>query len=338
MDIFDTNVLVGLVPNLKLSQNWLLDTFFPNIVTSDSEFVSIDVDIGIRRMSPFVSPMVEGKLVESRRFQTNTFKPAYIKDLRTPDLRKPLRRAIGERIGGELTGAERAMANLQFEMADQVDMLNRRLEWMAAQILQTGKVLITGEGFEDTLVDFNRDASLTVALAGAAKWGQAGVSPAQSIEDWQTLVLQKSGSAPIDVVFTNTAWKWFIADQRVKDSVWFPRSGDSQIEFGGGKKRGAVFKGMWGNFRLWLYNDWYVDANNVEQPMLPDGTVLLSDEDLMGTRAFGMILDDDFQYQPMPYAPKSWVPKNPAIRHLLMQSSPIVIPNRVNAMLAATVI
>jgi hypothetical protein len=38
--------------------------------------VAIDVDVGLRRMAPFVSPLVEGKMVESRKYQTNTFKPA----------------------------------------------------------------------------------------------------------------------------------------------------------------------------------------------------------------------------------------------------------------------
>src|SRR5579885_482605 len=152
--IFDTNVLIQVVPNLKRAQKFLLDTFFPNIVTSDTEFVSIDVDVGKRRMSPFVSPLVEGKLVEQRRMQTNIFKPAYIKDKRAPDLRKPVRRMIGERIGGELTGAEREMANLEAEMTDQIDLIDRRLEWMAAQVLSTGTVLIKGEGFPTSLVDF----------------------------------------------------------------------------------------------------------------------------------------------------------------------------------------
>ncbi|CDH24355.1 Major head protein (fragment) [Xenorhabdus bovienii str. kraussei Becker Underwood] len=120
MNIYDTNVLVQVVPNLKTSQNWLLDKFFPNIVESDTEEVSIDVDVGLRRMAPFVSPLVEGKLVESRKFQTNNFKPAYIKDKRAPDLRKPIRRQIGERIGGQYTAAEREMLNIQFELADQI--------------------------------------------------------------------------------------------------------------------------------------------------------------------------------------------------------------------------
>ncbi|HCQ4019366.1 TPA: major capsid protein, partial [Escherichia coli] len=82
MNIFDTNVLIQVVPNLMTSQNWLLDKFFPNIVESDTEEVSIDVDVGLRRLAPFVSPLVEGKLVEARKFQTNSFKPAYIKDKR----------------------------------------------------------------------------------------------------------------------------------------------------------------------------------------------------------------------------------------------------------------
>ena len=108
-------------------------------------------------MAPFVSPLVQGKLVEQRRYQTNIFKPAYIKDKRAPDLRKPVRRMIGERIGGEMSGAEREAANLEFELTDQVDVLNRRLEWMGAQALTKGQVIVEGEGFDTVVVDFGRD-------------------------------------------------------------------------------------------------------------------------------------------------------------------------------------
>ncbi|WP_047867303.1 major capsid protein, partial [Sphingomonas paucimobilis] len=137
---YTTAEIVGVVPNLKTSQNFLLDRFFGNIVEYDTEEVAIDIDIGLRRMSPFCSPLVEGKLVEQRKYATNKFRPAYIKDKRAPDLRKPVRRTIGERIGGELTGEERMLLNLEFEMADQIDMVNRRLEWMASSALQTGTI------------------------------------------------------------------------------------------------------------------------------------------------------------------------------------------------------
>ncbi|MEM8109391.1 major capsid protein, partial [Morganella morganii subsp. sibonii] len=208
MNIFDTNVLIQVVPNLMTSQNWLLDKFFPNIVESDTEEVSIDVDVGLRRLAPFVSPLVEGKLVEARKFQTNSFKPAYIKDKRAPDLRKPIRRQIGERIGGQYSAAEREMLNLQFELTDQIDMINRRLEWMAASALQTGTVTVTGEGYETQVVDFGRSSDLTIALSGADKWpetveaGKTNTKPTDNIEDWAQRMLKESGAVATDIVFT----------------------------------------------------------------------------------------------------------------------------------------
>ncbi len=342
--VFDTNALIQVVPNLKRAQKFLLDKFFPNIVMSDTEFVSIDVDVGKRRMSPFVSPLVEGKLVEQRRYQTNIFKPAYIKDKRAPDLRKPVRRMIGERIGGDLQGAEREMANLEFEMTDQIDMIDRRLEWMAAQALVSGSVTIAGDGFPTVVVDFGRDAGLTIANASGAKWTAANISagtasPSKDIETWQHDILKKSGGVPTDIVFTTSAWNGFILDPVVKQTIWYPGNGGqgNTINVGAQIQRGAIYKGRWGNYDLWVYNDWYVDDNNVEQPMLVDGTVVMAGEDLLGTRAFGQILDPAFNYEALPYAPKTWVEQDPAQRYILMQSSPIVIPSRVNASLAATV-
>ncbi|MGR2678721.1 major capsid protein [Chromobacterium haemolyticum] len=336
--IYDTNTLIQVVPNLKRAQSFLLDTFFPNIVMSETEFVSIDVDVGKRRMSPFVSPLVEGKLVEQRRYQTNVFKPAYIKDKRAPDLRKPVRRQIGERIGGELSAAEREMANLQFEMEDQLDMLTRRLEWMAAQALLLGKVTISGDGFPTVVVDFGRDASLTTALTGGAQWGQAGVVPSQMLETWGHQVLKKSGGVCTNLVFTTSSWLNFIQDPVVKTAIWYPGSGQGNtVQIGAQTQRGAVYKGRWGQYDLWLYNDWYVDDNNVEQPMLPDGTVIMCGPDMQGTRAFGQILDPAFNYAGLPFAPKTWMQDDPAQRLIMMQSSPIVIPSQVNACFAATV-
>ncbi|TCK43989.1 major capsid protein E [Paraburkholderia sp. BL8N3] len=342
--IYDTNTLIQVVQNLKMAQSFLLDRFFRNMITSDTEFVSIDVDVGKRRMSPFCSPLVEGKLVESRRYQTNTFKPPYIKDKRAPDLRKPVRRMIGERIGGEVTPVEREQMNLEFELNDQIDMLTRRLEWMAAQALVTGTVTVSGEGFPTTVIDFGRDGSLTIALAGGAQWTAANITagtanPTGNIETWQQAVLKSSGAVATDIVFTPKAWNGFKLDPVLKGAILYPTLGENGnvVNVGAQIDRGGVYKGRWGQYDLWLYNDWYVDDNNVEQPMLPDGTLLMSGPNLDGTRAFGQIIDPAFSYASMPFAPKTWLKDDPAQRFIMMQSSPLVIPSRVNASLAATV-
>lgn len=344
MNIYDTMVLVALVQNLKTSQNFLADTFFQNIIESESEKVAIDIDVGKRRMSPFVSPLHEGRLVEQRRYQTNEFKPAYIKDKRAPDVRKPVRRQIGERIGGELTGAQREMANVQMEMADQIDMLNRRIEWMAAQVMQSGTITIAGDGFPSVTIDFGRASGLTITLSGGTRWGQAGVSPAANIETWALAMLKADGVVATDIVFTTTAWNYFKADTAVAGAILYPAWNPSGnvINPGAQVKKGAQYKGRWGNFDLYVYNDWYVDTNEVEQPMLTDGQVLMSgsapDSGMSGVRAFGQILDPEFNYAPMAYAPKSWTEKDPAQRLLMMQSAPLLIPARANGCLSAQVI
>jgi hypothetical protein len=253
---------------------------------------------------------------------------------------------IGERIGGNLTGAEREMANLNAEMADQVDILTRRLEWMAASALTTGTVTIVGEGFETVVINFGRDAGLTIALSGGNRWGQTlnddgrDTNIVPQIEAWGLMVLQKSGASPTDIVFTRSPWSWFIKAEGVQGAIQYPKlaSSGNDINPGPAPIKGAVYKGRWGNYDLWVYNDWYVDDNNVEQPMIADGQIIMSGpEILMGTRAFGMIMDPSFNYGPMAFAPKTWVTEDPAQRLIMMQSSPIVIPSRVNAALCATV-
>jgi hypothetical protein len=346
---YDTIGLIQVVPNLKRPVTFLLDKFFPNTVMSDTEFVAIDVDVGKRRMSPFVSPLVEGRLVEQRRIQTNVFKPPYIKDKRAPDLRKPVRRMIGERIGGEMTGEERMMANLSFEMTDQLEMITRRLEWMAASALTTGTVTVAGDGFPTQLIDFGRAASQTLALTGTAQWTNANVvtsgggpgtaSPVANIETWQHNILKSSGARVEDIVFSTSAWTGFIADPLLKGAIYYPKLGESgnALDIGAKIASGAVFKGRWGQYDLWLYNEWAVDENNFERPLIPDGMVILTGPDMMGTRGFAQIMDPDFNYEAMPFAPKTWTQKDPAQRFLMMQSAPIVIPSRVNAAMAVQV-
>lgn len=350
--IFDTNDLIQVVPNLKVAQTFLLDQFFPFIQQSDTEFVSIDVDVGKRRLAPFVSPMVEGKLVEQRRIQTNTFKPPYIKDKRAPDLRKPVRRMIGERIGGDKNPVERMMQNLEFEMADQIDMIQRRMEWMAAQCLISGTLTMKGDGFPAVTIDFGRSSTLTVTLTSTDLWDHdpstSTATPALDIDEWQNRVLKASGSTVTDIVFTPTPWYYFTLDKAilnaiVSDTSKFAYPNKNQVQMASEAKHGAVLKGVWGSYRLWVYNDWYVDSGTEggtleqEYRMIPDGTILLTSAALMGVRAFGVIMDPDFNYEAMPYAPKIWTQPDPAQRFMLMQSAPLPIPARVNACLSAVV-
>jgi len=56
MDIFSTHVLSKVVENLPTPSSFLLDTFFPNVQTSEKEEIYFDVTDSKPRITPFVSP------------------------------------------------------------------------------------------------------------------------------------------------------------------------------------------------------------------------------------------------------------------------------------------
>jgi hypothetical protein len=336
--IYDTAVLVRVVQSLLTPQSFLLDRFFPMVDEQTTESIVFDVENGKRRMSPFVSPLVEGKVVADKTYTTNSLKPAYIKDKRVLRPNQSLKRRAGERIGGQMSPQERMQANLGTSMQDQLEMLTRRLEWMAAGALHSSKYTITGEGFPETEINFARDAALSVALTTTARWGESGVSIADDIEGWLTLMLKKSGSVVTDMIMTPDTWALFIADEKVKATLdTTVRGGSSSLDNGPNVKTGAVWKGKYGTYDVWVYNDWYVDDAGVEQPILPAYSFILASSQLEGVRHYGAILDEEAGLQPMAYFPKSWVKKDPSVRYLLMQSAPLVVPYRPNASFRATV-
>jgi Phage major capsid protein E len=50
-----------------------------------------------------------------------------------------------------------------------------------------------------------------------------------------------------------------------------------------------------------------------------------------------MIMDPAFNYVSLPFAPKTWLNEDPAQRFMMMQSAPLPIPQRPNAVLGAQV-
>ena len=58
MDIYSTQVLAKVVERLHTPPSFLLDTFFPNVQTSDKEEIFFDVTDSKPRISPFVSPLL----------------------------------------------------------------------------------------------------------------------------------------------------------------------------------------------------------------------------------------------------------------------------------------
>ncbi|MBI5135780.1 MAG: major capsid protein [Nitrospirae bacterium] len=338
MDLFSTNTLTAVVDSLIRPPSFFLDRYFPTIETSETEEIHFDVTDAEERLAPFVSPLVEGKIVESQGFNTKTFKPAYIKDKVVFDPFSPLKRRAGEAIGGSARPMDRTAANLADALAKQSVRLTRRLEVMAAEALRAGQVTVAGDGYPTVVVDYGRNAGHTVTLGAGSKWGDAGIKPLDDLEDWATTVLDDSGSTITDVVMSPDAWRKFREDADVKAILDNRRGGDGSNLSLVRRLGHATFQGNIGDFDIWVYGGKYKDSAGVRQSILPAGTVMLLSSDVDGRRHFGAIRDEEAGFQAREMFPKSWIKKDPSVRYLLMQSAPLTVPYRPDATFTATVL
>lgn len=341
MNVYETTALVGIVNRIRVPHTALLDLFFGETVESDEEEIAFDVEIDKRRVSPFVSPLIAGKVVQSKGWSTDRFKPAYIKDKRVIDPTRPLRRAIGEQIGGDpaQSAANREAANVARELADQIDMFNMRLELMAADALIDGIVTVEGEGYDSVAVNFGRDAALSVTLTSTDRWGESAGTPLADINTWRRLVLAKSGVKVTDIVMGSGAIDNFLADPAVERVLNTDFNGNSSvIDLAAQIGEGAELQGKLGATgpNIWAYSQTYHDGDDAEQNVLGEHQVLMgSRTQTGGVRYFGAIRDPKAGLQAMPYFPKSWTEEDPACRFLMLQSAPLVVPTRVNSTFAA---
>lgn len=342
MDLYSTSVLNGVaqakqvlpVPSFFLS-------FFGSAIYHETEEVVFDLADDKPRISPFVHPMHEGKLVESGGYTSKMVKPAYIKDKRVHNPTKALKRLAGEPITGDMTNEQRLQAAIVSDIADQRRMLARRWEIMAGEALISGTQTIIGDGF-NAVVDYQRDSGLVKTLTAGDKW-DASTAPdiGGQIEDWDGLLADKCGFNTSHIIMDRKAWKLFKKNTNLKAELDLRRGTESvtpniapmlQME-------GVSVKGYYGEYPIFVYNHKYIDpVDGQTKQVMPDNTVVLvSREGLQGVRHFGAIKDLKANIQARDVFVKSWEVEDPSARFLLMQSAPIMVPYNVNAALVATV-
>ena len=347
LDLYTPAVLDRVITDLRddpVIGTFLTSRYFAEEAHSTEEAIYFDVLTGKPRLAPFVSPLVEGQIVQSLGYATNSFKPAYIKDKRVFEDGKTVRRLPGQPIAAALDPLAIRLRNIETETADQIAMVKRRMEWMAASALVTGSVTVSGEKYQTSVVNFGRDPALTVALSGTGTgdgntWAAGGGNPLGNLETWSGLIRSKSGARAGDAIFSQGAWSNFIQNAGVRQLLTAGKfSQSTDIDIGPrAATYGATFKGTVGDFNIFIYADSYVDDSGTSQLYIPDGYVLMLSEQLEGVRYFGGIKDEQAGFQAKDYYQKSWTQPDPAVRFLMLQSAPLVVPYRVNASLSAKV-
>lgn len=338
IDIYSTAFVNRVVDELIPVPTVFLDLFFPEVLNHDTEEVAIDKATDKPRITPFVHPLHEGKVVDSLGYTTKLVKPAYIKDLRVHNPLKAIKRRAGESLQGGMSPAQRQQLNLVDDLADQRRMATRRMEVMAIEAVRDGRCTIVGEGF-NAIVDFGRDPSLTETLAGADKWdASADVDIPAQLEEWSQEIADFDGSVEA-VIMDSLAWRKFSTNTKVKGLLDIRRGDNSNLVISPeiAIRAGVQYKGMLGNFPIWVYSGSYIDpADGATKKYMTDNTVVLAGRRIEGVRHFGAIMDVDVLVSREFYA-QTWTERNPSRRMMMMESAPLLVPYRPNSSKKITV-
>lgn len=342
-DLYGTAELMDVVTVSPIESAYWLDNFFTSERTFTTEEVLLDKIKGFRRLAPFVSPVVQGRVMRTRGYETFSFAPAYVKPKHVVDPNRQFTRRAGETPGlGSSTPAARWNASITENMAEENDSIRRRENWMAAMAIIYGQVTITGEDYPTQVVDFRRNAGLSRILTSTARWGEAAADPLADIADLRTQSFTLSGSPITRLTMGLDAFDLFFEDEKVEALLKgqeignVARTSDSMLSALGSPGQPYEYRGVLqgangqGRLEVYTYNEMYDDENDVAQPIMSTYSVVGTGPSIRGVRCYGAIRDKRAGLQALSRFPKMWDQEDPSLTYTMTQSAPIMVPMNID--------
>lgn len=334
IDIFDTRTMLEAVEQMLRPRRWLRDTFFPAAPPSDTESLDVDIIKGGRKLAPFCSPLAEGKVIPGVGFTTQTLKPGYIKPKRPTTAADLLHRSPGQILyaGGE-TIEQRAQKKLGEDLADLMDTIDRREEWMAASALDLGAITmkIKGETADQSvLVDFQMAATHKITLTATDLWSDAASDPLAKLASVSAIIRKDSGVSPNTLVLGSDAAAAFVGNAKVQKFLDLravdmgeikPMELPDGVTYIGRLRYPGLF------VDVYSYDEWFEhEDTGVLTPMVPVKKAWLGSNRSANRTQYAVIQDIEAiegGQAAVSRFPKSWVTKDPAVRWLMVQAAPL---------------
>ena len=341
MDMYNTADLLAALDISRKPSRFLTQMFFPQVALSDKAEVAIDVISGNRKLAPLVMPTVQGRPVRARGFSTKTVAPAYLKP-KTPLLPSDntVRRA-GELFSQPLSPAERRMLNISDIMVQQYEQIENRIEWMAAQALNSGAITLVSDDYPETVIDFGRKSTHTISLASSEKWNASTGKPLTNLDTWAALINADGGGAVTDVVMGSSVFSAFRSNPEVVAMYANQQNPGGPLPSlvpTGFDQNDCTYHGQFGQYRIWTTTATYDNDAGVATPYVAAGDVLvIAKGGLNGIVGYGAILDNEV-LMPMAVYPKMWTTDDPSATFIMTQSAPITIPANPDSVIRATVL
>ncbi|MDR7318909.1 major capsid protein [Brevibacillus nitrificans] len=340
-DIYALPTLLKVIGQLPPPSTYILDTFFQDGETFETENVEIQTMKGNKPIAPYVSELQPGKVILRTGFTAKQYKPALIKPARPITAIDLKTRAAGESLFNPDNPEMRARKLLAKDIVDLQDTITRRLVQQAAELIFTGKVTQIGEGVEQ-VIDY--DFTNMVTLSGTNLWSNPDSDPIKFLAQQRKLILDGNAPTPNVVLADYDAAVALMRHPKVLELA-----NNRGVDIGTIDTTllpdGVTHHGRLRDVGLdvYSYTGTYTDDDGVEQPFIPAGTIaLLSTRDKFSFHYGANVIMDPKSEQFVrvmgKITPQSWVTVEPAQRWLQMLSRPLAVPANVSGWAVAKVL
>lgn len=340
-DIYATPTLLKVVDQMTPLSTYILDKFFEDGESFDTEWVEIQTVKGNKPIAPYVSELQPGKVIARSGFQAKQYKPLLIKPARAITVNDLKVRSAGESLINPESPEVRARKLLARDMNELNDTITRRLIEQAATLMFTGKVTQIGEGVSQ-VIDY--DFTNKVILSGTDLWSNSASDPIAFLSSKRRIILGGNGPNPDILLCDYDAAVALMRHPKILELA-NNRGVDVGVLDTTLLPDGVTYHGRLRDVGLdvYSYTGTYTDDAGTEQPFIPAGYVaMLSSRDKFKFHYGATVIMDKATEQFVNFrgklAAQSWVTIEPAQRWLQLLSRPLAVPPNVAGWYVAKVL
>lgn len=280
LDLYRTTVLLEAIRLTPPNATFIRDRYFPVVKEFITEDCLVDIKRRQRVMAPIVSRRKRGQVVERYPYSTFRIEPPYISPARTLTLEDLEKRMPGEDLFDPMSIEERQMALLTEDTEELMEQIDRREEWMAAQVLTTGGITVPSDDPTDPYeFQVNYNFNQFIQLTGSSTWDQYTTNnPFLDLQVGQDLVTQQSTLTPNTAIMNPYTFRFFVASQQVQ-RTFFAR----QIDIGAIAPKETdsaarmVCRLVDPPIDIWVYNEWFfTPQTGANTKLIPNGVVVIA--------------------------------------------------------------
>lgn len=343
MDIYKTKVILQAVEQIKPVNTFLRTVFFPFSKTLLTEDVLIDSKKGKRKVAPFVAPRVGGVVVSREGYKTNKITAPRIAPERALTIDDISSRLMGEAIESTKTPEQRQAEILGQDIAELTEMIDRREELMVRELLFSNKIPVKGyadynsKNTVDMVIDYGKKEEFKITNL----WNTKEANIFSDLKSMREKIVKESGVSPNILIMASDVIDALLENEKFMKLLDTKNINVGQID----PKILVNGANYWGRLTalgidLYSYDEWFLDDDNKEKAMIPEGSILMGSQGL-GTVAYGLVTQMEqtgFKSYEGSKVPKIWDDMNNDIRKLRITSRPIPIPTYLDSWITTKVI